>query len=65
MALNIKNVEQLAVEIARLTRESRTDAIGQVLRVPDGQLGRAPTRAEREDRSVAGEAETRAARSDR
>lgn len=80
MALNIKNtqVEQLAEEIARLTGESKTEAIRQALlerrarlrylavspnrrervqsflerevwtRVPKAQVGRAPTRAERE-----------------
>jgi antitoxin VapB len=80
MALNIKNVqvERLAEEIARITGESKTEAIRQALlerharlrfrvapegrkarvrsflarevwsRVPPDQLGRAPTRAERE-----------------
>ncbi len=81
MALNIKNpqVEQLADEIARITGESKTEAIRQALlerrarlrfrvpagqrlahvesflenevwaRIPSGQLGRAPDRAEREE----------------
>jgi antitoxin VapB len=81
MALNIKNpqVERLVEEIARITGESKTEAIRQALmerrarlrfriapersearvrkflvrevwsRVPSDQVGRAPTRAERED----------------
>lgn len=80
MALNIKNaeVERLATEIARLTGESKTEAIRQALidrrtrlgqritpkarrgrvmsflereiwaRVPQDQVGHAPTREERE-----------------
>lgn len=80
MALNIKNpqVERLVEEIARITGESKTEAIRQALmerfarlryrvapeakaarvlsflthevwsRVPPDQIGRAPTRAERE-----------------
>jgi antitoxin VapB len=80
MALNIKNpeVESLAAELARLTGESKTEAVRQALverrarlrfrvtddarkrrirtflereiwsRVPEGQLGKAPDKAERE-----------------
>ncbi len=80
MPLNIKNaqVEQLADEIARMTGESKTEAIRQALlerrarlrlhlpldrrldrltsflarevwgRIPAGQLGKAPTKRERE-----------------